>query len=266
MGKPRDGKVPILSSTTRRGTTLNTSVALDSPSVMSKLLTPSHAHATATTSAEFKNATDNLDDAFAVLDESGSLDSFLDATIARAKLGNITVTPVSSPESREYPSDEFEDYIELDDDFIAEACATRNASDIKELLARRTIRYKLSPDPKFAASPINIRDKDYDFSLDLSNISIVEKTPFCGAKDESAMEHINELSTLSNLFSDDIKLRTYFVAKIFPFSLKDAAKTWFNSLTPGSLNSPIALVNAFFQKYFPASAQHAAVQKIFDFE
>jgi hypothetical protein len=26
------------------------------------------------------------------------------------------------------------------------------------------------------------------------------------------------------------------------------------------------LVNAFFQKYFPASAQHAAVQKIFDFE
>jgi hypothetical protein len=26
MGKPRDGKVPILPSTTRRGTTLNTSV------------------------------------------------------------------------------------------------------------------------------------------------------------------------------------------------------------------------------------------------
>jgi hypothetical protein len=38
------------------------------------------------------------------------------------------------------------------------------------------------------------------------------------------MGHMNELSTLSNLFSDDIKLRTYFVAKIFPFSLKDVAK------------------------------------------
>jgi hypothetical protein len=48
--------------------------------------------------------------------------------------------------------------------------------------------------------------------------------------------------------------------------LKDAAKTWFNGLSPGSLTSPIALVNAFFQKYFPASAQNAAVQKIFDFE
>jgi hypothetical protein len=202
-----------------------------------------------------------------VLDESGLLGSFLDATIARAKMGNTTVTPVSSPESRECPSDDFDDaYIELDDDFIAEARATRDAKAVKELLARRTVRYKLSPDPKFVASPINIRDKDYDFSLDLSYIFIVEKEPFCGTENESAMEHMNELSTLSNLFSDDIKLRTNFVAKFFPFSLKDAAKTWFNNLSPESIHSPIALVNAFFQKYFPASAQDAAVQKIFDFE
>jgi hypothetical protein len=90
MGKPHDGKVPILPSTTRRGMTLNTSVALDSPSVMSKLLTPPHAHATATSSAEFENATDNLDDASTVRDESGSLGSFLDAPIARAKMGNTT--------------------------------------------------------------------------------------------------------------------------------------------------------------------------------
>jgi hypothetical protein len=136
MGKSRDGKIPILPSTTRRGTTLNTSVALDSPSVMSKLLTPPHTHSTATTSAEFENATDNLDDASTVLDESGSLGSFLDATIARAKLGNTTVTPVSSRESRECPSDDFDDaYIELDDDFIAEARATHNVVDVKELLA-----------------------------------------------------------------------------------------------------------------------------------
>jgi hypothetical protein len=80
------------------------------------------------------------------------------------------------------------------------------------------------------------------------------------------MAHMNELSTLSNLFSDDIKLHTYFVAKIFPFLLKGAAETWFNNLSPGSIGSPIALVNAFFLKYFPASAQYAAVQKIFDFE
>jgi hypothetical protein len=48
--------------------------------------------------------------------------------------------------------------------------------------------------------------------------------------------------------------------------LKDEAKTWFNNLSPRSIDSPIGLVNDFFHKYFPASAQHAALQKIFDFE
>jgi hypothetical protein len=158
MGKPCDGKVPI--------------------SVMSKLLKPPHTHATS--SAEFENATDSFDDASTVLDESGSFGSFLDATIARTKqMGNTTVTPVSSPESREHPSDDLDEaYIELDDDFIDEFHATSDAGAIKDLLARRAVRYKLSPDAKFAASPINISDKDYDFSLDLSYISIVEKEPF----------------------------------------------------------------------------------------
>jgi hypothetical protein len=265
MGKPRYGKFPTLPSTTRRGTTLNTSVALDSPSVMTKLLTPPCAHAT--TSAMFENASDNFDDASTVLDGSGSLGSFLDATIARTKQMGNTVTPVSSPESRECPSDDLEEaYIELHDEFIDEFHATSDVGAIRDLLARRAIRYKLSPDAKFATSPINISDKDYEFSLDLSCISIVEKEPFCGTENESAMGHMNELSALSNLFSDDTKLRTYFVAKIFPLSLKGEAKAWFNNLSPRSIDSPIALVNAFFQKYFPASAQHAALQKFFDFE
>jgi hypothetical protein len=62
--------------------------------------------------------------------------------------------------------------------------------------------------------------------LDLSYISIVENEPFYGIESKSAMEHMNELSSLSNLFSGDTKLRMYFVAKIFPFSLKGAAKAW----------------------------------------
>ena len=96
---------------------------------------------------------------------------------------------------------------------------------------------------------MNIKDKDYDFSLDLSYISIVEKEPFCGTENESAMKHMNELSSLSKLFSDDNKKRTYFVTKIFPFSLKGAAKVWYDNLSPGSIDSPMSLVNAFFQKW-----------------
>jgi hypothetical protein len=74
----------------------------------------------------FENAYDNFDDASTVLDESGLLGSFLEATIARTKqMGNATVTPISSPESREHPSDDLDEaYIELDDDFINEFHAT----------------------------------------------------------------------------------------------------------------------------------------------
>jgi hypothetical protein len=172
--------------------------------MMSKILTPPHAHATHT--ATSKNAFDNFDDASTVLDESGSLGPFLDATIARTKQTGNTVTHVRSPESRECTSDDLEEtYIELNDEFIEEFHATRDASAIKNLLARRDVRYKLSPDAKFATSPINIKDKDYDFSLDLSYIYIVEKEPFCCTKNESAIGHMNELSAWSNLFSDDIK-------------------------------------------------------------
>ncbi|KAK1561474.1 hypothetical protein QYE76_016877 [Lolium multiflorum] len=229
MGKPRDTKIAILPSTTRKGTILSTSATLDSPSVIDKLVSPPHA-SHAGTSAESEHS-HNIDNVSAVLDDSGSLGSFLDATIAKSRQIENTetpnaTTPVSSPEL-EYSSDDLEeDYVELDDDFIEKCNATTDARKIKKLLAEHTVRYKLSPDPKFATSPINIRDKDYDFSIDLSHIAIVEKTPFCGTEKESAVEHMTELSTLSSLFSDDVKKRTYFVAKIFPFSLKDDAKTW----------------------------------------
>ena len=140
--------------------------------------------------------------------------------------------------------------MELDDDLVDEINAASTASARKSILEKRAVKYKLSPDAKFATSPINIKDKDYDFSLDLAHIAIVEREPFCGTENESAVEHMNELSTLSGTFSDDIKIRTYFVTKIFPFSLKGEAKTWYNNLSPGSFTSLNRLLDAFFQKYF----------------
>ncbi|KAK1683064.1 hypothetical protein QYE76_043912 [Lolium multiflorum] len=269
MGKPRDTKIAILPSTTRKGTTLSTSAALDSPSVIDKLVSPPHA-SHAGTSAESENS-HNIDNVSAVLDDSGSLGSFLDATIAKSRQIENTetpnaTTPVKSPELDYSSDDPDEDYVELDDDFIEKCNATTDARKIKKLLVEHVVRYKPSPEPKFATSPINIRDKDYDFSLDLSHIAIVEKTPFCGTEKESAVEHMTELSTLSGVFSDDVKMRTYFVAKIFPFSLKDDAKTWYNNLPPGSIKSPTDLRDVFFRKYFPASAQHAALQRIYNFD
>src|SRR4051812_4800804 len=137
---------------------------------------------------------------------------------------------------------------------------------MKSLLDRRTIIPKLSSDPKFATSPIDIKDEDYDFSLDLSYLDIVEKEPFCGSENESVVAHMNELSTMSVLFSDDFKMRKYFVAKIFPFSLKGEARAWFNRLPLGSIDSPDCLIASLFHKYFPPSASNAFLQRLFDFK
>ncbi|KAK1570147.1 hypothetical protein QYE76_027236 [Lolium multiflorum] len=131
MGKPRDAKVAILPSTTRKGTTLNTSAALDSPSVISQLVSPPQASRVGI-SAESENSSDNFDDASTVLDDNGSLGPFLDATIATSRQienteipNENTVTPVNSPESIEHSSDDLdEDYVELDDDFIDKCNAT----------------------------------------------------------------------------------------------------------------------------------------------
>ncbi|KAK1609809.1 hypothetical protein QYE76_033482 [Lolium multiflorum] len=126
MGKPRDTKVAILPSTTRKGTTLSTFAALDSPSVISQLVSPPQTSRVGI-SAESENSSDNFDDASTVLDNAGSLGPFLDATIARSRQIEITetpnentVTPVNSPEI----DDLDEDYVELDDDFIDKCNAT----------------------------------------------------------------------------------------------------------------------------------------------
>ncbi|KAK1684518.1 hypothetical protein QYE76_045366 [Lolium multiflorum] len=147
MGKPRDTKIAILPSTTRKGTTLSTSAALDSPSVIDKLVSPPRA-SRAGTSAESENS-HNIDNVSAVLDDSGSLGSFLDATIAKSRQIENTetpnenaATPVNSPESVKYSSDDLdEDYVELNDDFIEKCNATTDARKIKKLLAEHARIY-----------------------------------------------------------------------------------------------------------------------------
>src|SRR3954451_388964 len=125
MGKTHDERVPILPSTTRKGTTLSTSTALDSPSVMSKLLTPPGPNIRTTTSAESGSSSENFDDASTVLDDSGSLGPFLNATLDRVTRTENTVTPPRSPVSREPLSDLEGLYIEFTDEFL-EACRATN--------------------------------------------------------------------------------------------------------------------------------------------
>ncbi|XP_075670134.1 uncharacterized protein LOC142639888 [Castanea sativa] len=52
---------------------------------------------------------------------------------------------------------------------------------------------------------------------------------------------------------------------LFPFSLKDKAKTWLNSLSPGSITSWELLVTKFLSKFFPMAKTNALRREIADF-
>ena len=139
MGRARDEKVHVLPSTTRKGTTLSTSAALDSPSVINQLVTPPHAPASRVGTTESETASEFFDDISTVLSETGSLGPFQDATLARSRrienseipIENI-ITPVVSPESGESISDDLEeDYIEVDEAF-AEKCSNLDSSRSEE--------------------------------------------------------------------------------------------------------------------------------------
>ena len=88
MKNLRDPKTKIYPSTTRGGKELPSSSALDSPSVLSKLATPTHA-IDSDRSHVIDDATsalhDTYDETTYMLDNSMPLGEFLDEQLARAK-------------------------------------------------------------------------------------------------------------------------------------------------------------------------------------
>ena len=83
-----------------------------------------------------------------------------------------------------------------------------------------------------------VTDKDYEFSVDLDIIILVESDPFYGLESETVVAHLTKLNDIATLFTHDEKSLYLYILKIFPFSLKGDAKTWFNSLDPGCVRSP----------------------------
>ena len=52
------------------------------------------------------------------------------------------------------------------------------------------------------------------------------------------MAHLTKLNVIAVVFTNDERLRYFYILKIFSFSLKGDAKIWFNSLDPGCVRTP----------------------------
>ena len=114
--------------------------------------------------------------------------------------------------------------------------ACKDRYDLKKLLAKykqQSLNARMKPNPAFATSPICVTDKDYELSVDPEIITLVESDPFHGLEFETIVAYLTKLNDIATLFTHDDKSRYYYILKIFPFSLKGDAKTWYNSLAPG---------------------------------
>ena len=88
---------------------------------------------------------------------------------------------------------------------------------------------------------------------------MVESDPFHGCESETIVAHLTKLNDIATLFAHDEKIRSYYILKLFLFSLKGVAKIWYNTLAPRCVRSPQDMIYYFYEKYFPAHKKQAAL-------
>ena len=153
----------------------------------------------------------------------------------------------------------------MNEETTRDILACKDRDDLEKLLCKykeKSLNARMKYDP-IATSPMFIDDNDYEFSVDLELITLVESDPFHGYETETVVAHLTKLNDIATLFTHDEKTHYYFILKLFPFSLKGDAKTWFNSLDPGCVRSPQDMISYFSGKYFPTHMKQAALQEIF---
>ncbi|KAH9780933.1 hypothetical protein KPL71_008264 [Citrus sinensis] len=101
------------------------------------------------------------------------------------------------------------------------------------------------------------------FELKLSVLNCLPT--FYGLENEDPYNHLNDFHAVCQTFKydnfsdDDVKLR------LFPFSLKDRARSWLNTLPTISITSWEQMVTKFLNKYFPVHKTNATRKEISEF-
>ena len=70
-------------------------------------------------------------------------------------------------------------------------------------------------DPAYTTSPIFVTDKDYEFSVDLDIITLVESDPFYGYESETIVAHLTKLDDIAALFTNDERSCYFYILKYF---------------------------------------------------
>ena len=92
-----------------------------------------------------------------------------------------------------------------------------------------------------------------DFELKPALIAMVQQNQFTGHSTENPNEHLGRFLRIPNSVKLNGVKPEVIHLQLFPFSLRDMAATWFNSLPYESVNTWEELMGAYFSKFFPQS-------------
>ena len=104
-----------------------------------------------------------------------------------------------------------------------------------------------------------------NFEIKSGMLQMIKSSQFGGLATEDPKEHISSFIELCETFKyngvtdDAIRLR------LFPFSLRDSAKSWLNSLPANAINTWEELCQKFFNKFFPFEKQVRLRNEIVNF-
>nr|CAN77722.1 hypothetical protein VITISV_020621 [Vitis vinifera] len=82
---------------------------------------------------------------------------------------------------------------------------------------------------------------------------------------ENPYSHIKEFEEVCNTFQEGGASIDLMRLKLFPFTLKDKAKIWLNSLRPGSIRTWIDFQAEFLKKFFPTHRTNGLKRQISNF-
>ena len=89
------------------------------------------------------------------------------------------------------------------------------------------------------------------FELKPTLITMVQQHQFTGHPSEDPNEHMGRFMRMANTVKPNGVRPEVIKLQLFPFSLRDVAATWFDSLPVGSVNTWEELVEAYMSRFFP---------------
>ena len=94
-----------------------------------------------------------------------------------------------------------------------------------------------------------------DYELEPALITMVQQNQFAGQSTENPNEHFGRFLRIANSIKLNGVKPEVIQLQLFPFSLRDMALTWFNSLPHESVNTWEELMRAYVNKFFIPSLQ-----------